>query len=197
MPEFAIVILAAGAATRMGRPKQLLDYGGSPLVRHAAQTALNAGCGPAVVVGGAYRLETPLAGLAVTITNNLRWEEGMGASIHCGLQQIAEWPVDGVIITLADQPFLDAATYHKLVNLHRLTGQPIVASRYSGTLGVPILVANSQLDGLRALPPGQGCKGFIESNRKLVASLYCPEAATDIDTPAEYQQLKALIHVTC
>jgi molybdenum cofactor cytidylyltransferase len=49
----AAVILAAGAATRMGAPKQLLDWKGKPLVVHAAEKALAAGCSPVVVVGGA------------------------------------------------------------------------------------------------------------------------------------------------
>ena len=50
----ALLLLAAGASTRMGRPKQLLPYHGRTLLRHAAETALATGCAPIVLVTGAF-----------------------------------------------------------------------------------------------------------------------------------------------
>lgn len=195
MDEFAIVILAAGAATRMGRPKQLLEVAGVPLVRRAAQTALDSKCGPVIVVSGAYPLEKALAGLAVTIADNQHWEVGMGSSILRGLKELVGREVAGVILSLADQPLLEPSTYQKYVARQKGSGLPIVASSYSGTLGVPMLVKNEYLDQLWTLPPAQGCKGFIERNGMVVATLDCPEAATDIDTPADYQQFKSQCYI--
>src|SRR5690348_15246469 len=102
----AILILAAGNSIRMGTPKQLLDVGGQPLVRHAAGIALESGCGPVAVILGANEaaIAPALAGLPVEIVYNPRWPEGMGTSIQAGLKSEKARGADGIIIFLADQP---------------------------------------------------------------------------------------------
>jgi len=52
MPSVALVVLAAGGSRRMGRPKQLLDYHGQPLLRHSVEQALGSVCRPVTVVLG-------------------------------------------------------------------------------------------------------------------------------------------------
>ncbi len=81
--NIAGVVLAAGEASRFGRPKQLLDYHGQPFVRKVAQTALEAGLWPVVVVTGAYagQIEAALAGLDVVIARNDQWKDGQAGSV--------------------------------------------------------------------------------------------------------------------
>ena len=68
----ALLLLAAGASTRMGRPKQLLPYHGRSLLRHAAETAAASGCAPIVLVTGALHeeLAAEVAGLSVQVVHN-------------------------------------------------------------------------------------------------------------------------------
>ena len=84
MSSVGIVILAAGASTRMGTPKQLLCYAGKSLLRRAAETALASQGQPVVVVLGAAgeHCRPELEGLPVRIVENPDWEQGMSASLR-------------------------------------------------------------------------------------------------------------------
>jgi len=179
----------------MGKAKQLLEFQGKPLLRHAAEVALASGCDPVVVVLGsrADSLRASLDGLPVHVALNERWSEGMGTSIQCGLTYLANAAsgaaVDGVILGLADQPYVTAAFLRQLPELHRATGKLIVAARYSDTFGVPVFFAAQAFPWLLDLAPGEGCKKLIANHPddRLLAD--CPAAATDIDTPADYARL--------
>ena len=195
MAEFGFILLAAGNALRMGRPKQLLDFGGAPLVRRAAAEALASGCAPVVVVCGAAgdAIAAALDGLPVEFAHNERWEEGMGTSIQYGLRQLdaVGERVAGMILSLADQPLLDRATFCHLIEMQRKTGLPIVTSEYAGTVGVPVLFMREMFPPLMALPAGQGCKGVIQRNAARAARIDCPDALADVDTPEDYQRVLA------
>ena len=188
MPDTALVLLAAGCSERMGSPKQLLPFRGVPLLRHAAETAIAAGCDPVVVVLGskADQLSNVLDGLKVTIAINERWTEGMGTSIHTGLRAVESGSATGVILALADQPFVAPEQLRGLVERHRESGKPIVAARYAGTVGVPAYFARSFFPRLAELAPGQGCKVVILQHLEDHLLVDCPEAAIDVDTPQDY-----------
>ncbi len=189
----AAILLAAGSSSRMGRPKQLLPFGGKPLVRHAAETAQEAGCDPIVVVlgSGEAEIRPALDGLRVEIVVNERWPDGMGTSIQAGLRALGSRDVEGAILTLADQPFVTAAFLSGLMALHRESGRPIVAAQYSGTAGVPAFFAQQAFPLLMALQPSQGCKGVILGHPAEAHLVDCPEAAMDIDTPRDYDQAQS------
>lgn len=191
-PKYGIVILAAGASTRMGEPKQLLDYQGKPLLRHAAEVALEA-CEQVIVVLGsrAAELRPALVGLPVIIVENPDWEGGMGTSIRTGIAAAAH--LDGVILTLADQPLITAEFYQTLVQSHLETSQPIVTSQYAGTVGVPVFFAREYFPQLLALEPSQGCKGVILKYSDHALRLNCPEAEMDIDTPEDYSRVQPVL----
>lgn len=191
MPDYALLLLAAGNSVRMGKPKQLLPYRGEALIRHAAKAALASRCSPVVVVLGANTelVRPAIADLPVHIAQNLDWELGMGTSIQCGLRAIEALPVDGAILALADQPLINEETYNTLLRLHEREGSPIVSARYAGTFGVPVFFHRDAFPALYALAPGQGCKGVIQSHTEKTTFLNCPEAEADIDTPEDYQRL--------
>src|SRR5580765_8406302 len=92
MLPVATLLLAAGGSSRLGQPKQLLPFGNGTLLRHAAETALEAALGPVIVVLGAVeeKCRETLAGLAVTVLANPAWEEGMGTSIAIGMQAVSD-----------------------------------------------------------------------------------------------------------
>jgi molybdenum cofactor cytidylyltransferase len=187
-PKSAAILLAAGSSTRMGTAKQLLDFRGKPLLRHAAESAISAGCDPVIVVlgYGEREIRPALAGLPVEIAVNERWPEGMGTSIQAGLRALGDRDVSGAILALSDQPFVTPEFLTGLVARHRESGSRIVAARYSGTTGVPVFFAREAFPLLMALKPEQGCKGVILGNPADAQLVDCPEAAMDVDTPEDY-----------
>ena len=88
--SIGLILLAAGGSTRLGSPKQLLEYGGRTLLRHAAETALATSCRPvlAVLGSGSVRLLEEIAGLEVHPVINPDWRTGMGSSIRRGVEML-------------------------------------------------------------------------------------------------------------
>lgn len=188
-----IVILAAGASTRLGTPKQLLQYQGRSLLRHTAEVAIASGCQPIVVVLGAQvkQLEAEVQQLPVYVVENNRWAEGMSSSIQIGLKvlQSIHPTVKAVVILLCDQPFVSAALVHQLIEEYQRTGKLIVASEYADTVGVPALFSQALFPVLMALPGDRGAKYVIQNYAQAVARVPFPLGAIDIDTPSDYKQL--------
>jgi molybdenum cofactor cytidylyltransferase len=187
----AVVVLAAGSASRMGSPKQLLQIDGRPMIRHAARTALASGAGHVIVVVGAYGLETraAVADLPVDVVMNEHWMSGLGSSIQAGIREAQRCEATSVTLTLSDQPLVDPAMLRTLVALHERSGAPVVASKYAGTVGVPAFFSRDLFADLLALPANRGCKEVIQGQGRAALLVDCPEAALDIDTPDDYRQI--------
>ena len=192
----ALMILAAGASTRLGRPKQLLPFRGRSLLRHAAETALASSCRPVVVVLGAFagRLIRELSGLPVIVAMNLQWKEGLSSSIRAGLKALApEGPgPKSVLIMLCDQPLISAQFLDRLVALHQSSGSGIVAAEYGGEGGVPALFSRAYYSELAALRGSRGAKPVIVKYAKHSERIPLPEAAIDIDRQEDILSLRRL-----
>lgn len=191
------MILAAGASTRMGTPKQLLAYRGCSFIRHIAEVAIASDYKPIVIVLGANgeQIKPELNQLPIQIVENQQWKEGMSSSIRVGLEALlAVNPnLETVAIALCDQPFVSSQTLNQLVEAYRCTGKPIIASEYAGTLGVPALFNRTLFSELMALKSTEGAKKLIKKHIHEVFSVPFPEGAIDIDTPKDYEQLQTLI----
>ena len=189
----AAVILAAGASSRMGSPKQALRCEGTSLLRRAALTALNAGCEPVVVVTGAHAEQSrrELDGLGVQETLNREWPEGIASSIRSGVHYVAaaNTSADAVIVMLCDQPRVSADLLMALVAAHAATAKPIVACRYANTSGVPALFARTVWADLTLLTGHSGAKQIIESDPSRVHLVPFPDGVIDADTPADFSRL--------
>ena len=145
----AAVVLAAGAATRYGSPKQLvfLPY----VLERLADTSV----GAVVVVEGAYPLEASetLSLEGVRIVSCPDWALGPGASLRCGLSALGD-DVEAALVVLADGPQLDPRAVERLI-AHRHDADVVVAS-YDGTRDHPAVLsraawANIPDEGARAL----------------------------------------------
>ena len=193
MNNIALVILAAGGSTRMGEPKQLLPYKGQTLIRHVAETALATGCDPVVVVLGSRvdDIRAALDGLDVVVVENADWEQGLGTSIRAGISGAEILGCDGAILALADQPMVTAEVLKRLIDEHEETGRPIIASEYGNTVGAPAFFAREMFPQLKALLPTEDCKGVILAHLEQSIRIHCPEAETDLDTPADYKAASA------
>ncbi|HEX8196181.1 MAG TPA: nucleotidyltransferase family protein [Pyrinomonadaceae bacterium] len=194
MQKIGIIILAAGASTRMnGEPKQLLAFEGKTLLRRAAETALSSGLRPIVVVLGANaeKLLPEIKDLPVLTAINENWASGMGGSIKTGLSiLLAEnTDIEAAILMVCDQPFVTPETLNRLIETYQKTKKPIAACQYADTLGVPALFAREMFAELSDLQGDAGAKAVIKKHAANVAQMTAPEAAFDVDTQADFQKL--------
>lgn len=188
--RFGAVILAAGASTRMGRPKQLLPLDGQPLVVHAAEASLASAAWPVVVVLGANAgaIRPSLAKLPVLIAENPAWAEGMASSIRAGVTTLQQFSraLEGVVVALCDQPAFSAGVIQRLVTAQRTTGASIVAARYGGRNAAPALFLREHFPVLAALTGEEGARHLLNENTSRLATVDLPELALDLDTPEDY-----------
>ena len=124
--RIAAVVLAAGGSARLGRSKQLVVHEGEPLVRRAARAALDAGAEPVIVVLGAHAdlVRQALDGLPVSAVVNDAWETGMASSLRIGARAALDAGCDAVLVTLADQPLVDAPVPNAARAARRTSGSP-------------------------------------------------------------------------
>jgi CTP:molybdopterin cytidylyltransferase MocA len=143
MPALAAVVLAAGAASRFGAPKQAL------LLPEVLDRVRAAGIDELVVVVGAHELEADAP--SVRCEN---WERGPGASLRCGLEALSP-AVEAAIVVLADGPDLAPAAIERIVAAWRRSESPIVAASYAGVRGHPLLLARAAWQDI----PDEGLRG--------------------------------------
>lgn len=190
----AVVLLAAGGSTRMGRPKQLLPIDGKPLIARAAEAALASPAWPVVVVLGAHAdaIRPALARLPVLVAENPAWAEGMASSLRAGLGVLDAFSthLDAALFALCDQPAFSADTIRQLIAAQHATGRSMVAARYGGHLGAPALFLRAHFPALASLTGDQGARQLlVTAPPDAVAAVDLPELARDLDTPADYAAL--------
>lgn len=201
-PAVPLLLLAAGGSTRMGQPKQLLEYRSRPLLRHAVEQALGSVCRPIIVVLGA---DADACGAAIDDVPvekviNAGWEAGMGSSIRAGMSAISTNAdaanADAVVIALCDQPLISSAFLDSLVRAHIDRGAPMVAASYDDRPGVPALFARSLFPKLAALDGQAGAKALLQAAGGDLLTIPAPQAAVDVDTPDDYARLLRAPHNT-
>jgi molybdenum cofactor cytidylyltransferase len=194
MAGIGAVILAAGASTRIGMPKQLLQFRGQTFLRRAASVALEAGCRPVVVVTGANTAacRESLRGLDVLEAENRQWESGISSSVRVGVEALvmANPRIAAVVLMLCDQPFVTRDVIVGLVRAHYETGCSIVASSYGKTYGVPALFAKAHFAELTMLEGAAGAKQVIQKHLQKVQLLPFLEGEIDVDTPDDFARLE-------
>jgi nicotine blue oxidoreductase len=138
------IVLAAGASTRFGEPKQrLLLPGVVERVRTSAADGV-------LVVLGAHGVETDAATVVCP-----EWEAGPGASLRCGVAALPA-EAEAAVVVLADGPDLDPRAIDRVVRAWRRSGAEAVAATYGGVRLHPVLLARSAWpripdEGARAL----------------------------------------------
>jgi len=199
VPRIGLVILAAGASTRMGIPKQLLAFRGRSLLRHAAEEALASGCRPVIVVLGAQaeRLQEEVSGLPVRVVVNARWAEGMGTSIRAGIEALTADPgvevVEAAVLAVCDQPYFSARIVRELIAAREQTGSAIAAAGYEGARGVPALFSRALFPELLALEGHEGARRVIQAHPDETLAVPFPEGAIDLDTPEDHARLSGTL----
>ena len=185
------MILAAGASSRMGRNKMLLDVHGVPMVRRAVQVVIDAGASPVVVVVGhdEVQVRAALEGLDCLFAVNPDFTGPTSASLHAGLRAFDQ-SVDAAIVLLADMVRVTSDMVRALiVSLH--TGHaPLAVSRYGDVLAPPLLFRRALWPELLAWH-GEGCgKAVVKAHQHEALLHDWPVSALrDVDTPDDYREL--------
>ena len=178
----ACAVLAAGASRRLGHPKQLARHRGEPLVRLAAECALQSRTSMCAVIVGAHAasVQAALAGLPLDVLENSEWQQGMAASIRVAAAWAERGRSDALLLALCDQPRLSAAHLDRLIAEFERSGLP-VASRYAHKNAVPALFPRSFYAQLATLSGDKGASQMLNDGRPL-SSLSWADGEVDVDT---------------
>lgn len=193
--DIAIVILAAGNSNRMGQPKQLLPWGETTLLAHSIETV--SACGSIVfVVLGAYRDEI-IGSIDLTEViefEYINWKEGIGSTISFAVKEIEQRynAIKGIIITLADQPFIDKGHYRELIRQYITNKECIIATENDSYLGVPALFPKAFFKELKTLSNDEGAKKIILKKINCVRKVRIFTDTFDIDTIEAYNTAKKI-----
>ncbi|MCB0374081.1 MAG: nucleotidyltransferase family protein [Muricauda sp.] len=187
-----ILLLAAGASTRMGETvKQLLPWNNTTLLGHAIEQAVKISQKLTVVLGANAEIIQPTITADVEVIINPDWEMGMGTSISFGTHHVlkSKNESNGILILLADQPFLDADYLSELKNEFETGNYKIVGTNYGKRVGVPAIFEASLFSELTGLHQDVGAKKIIERQKEYTKALDAKGRELDIDTINNYNQL--------
>ena len=180
----AAVVLAAGASTRLGKPKQLVMLGGETLLERAVRVAREAGCAPVVAVVQDATLIEKLQVHGAQVLLNRRFYEGMSTSIHAGVRWAEGMKADGVVLMTCDQPAVTAG------HLRELCAEPelIAGSGYAGKIGIPAYFPSSRFGELMKLCGDVGARELLRGAR----AVNCEALGLDIDTEDDLNRAREL-----
>lgn len=182
-------MLAAGASTRLGQPKQLVTYRGERLLDRAIRTAFEAGAEPIFVVLGAAH-EQMLSALdrnvhTPRILINKAWASGMASSLRLGAAAAERAGVDDLLVLTCDQIAVTREHLRHLVEASRR--EHVVASYYRSRRGIPVLFPDFAFHALQDLQGDAGARELLQDDAVLTVPL--PGGELDLDTPEDLQAL--------
>jgi molybdenum cofactor cytidylyltransferase len=193
----AAIVLAAGASTRLGQPKQLLSIEDECLLHRTVRLAIEAGCSPLYVVLGfeAESMRASLADLQIESVLNPAWQEGMGSSLRAGMHAVlkSERQPDAVLLLVCDQPRLSASHLRALLAFHsaEISPQPaLTASIYAGKGGVPAVFSSELFAELEQCSGDRGARDLIEAHSGKIQGIPWPAGAFDIDRPEDLSTIE-------
>ena len=186
----AAIILAAGESTRMGRPKQLLPWGGTTLLAWQVGQMREAGVDEVVVVLGHAAVEVrPAVPPEARVVVNDAYKEGRASSLRCGAQAVSD-DAGAVLVLSVDQPRPASLSRRLIKRWREKKGAPIVSPRFPRRFGHPVLVDGSLLGELRAVDEATlGLRAVIDRHAAKAEALPVEDDRVDVDlnTPADYE----------
>ena len=191
--ELWSLVLAAGGSSRLGTPKQLLRIRGQRLVSRVIRVAEAVTPGRVVVVIGAdgLRIRSLIRRLhpGTHSVGNSRWADGMSGSLQTGLAVLPERATAAMLV-LSDQPAVGEASLRRLVRAWRRRPGKAAAAAYGGVVGVPAILPRPLWREARRLSGDTGARQLLRMGQTVATVVEMPEAAWDIDTPKDLQQLQ-------
>lgn len=194
--QFPVLILAAGASTRLGRPKALLPLipGNRTLLDAAIEQGRVLSPDVRVVCGAGYPLirfrcqRQPSSWLRTP-----DWHEGMSASLSAGIRSLGP-TAKGVFVLVADQPLLDLNALGALGKAARCVPEQPIAADYGGRPGVPAYLPRWLWPLVLELDGDRGAGRLLAEVRATRVDI--PGVHDDVDTPADWHRIRELLSRT-
>lgn len=194
--KIGVIILAAGSSSRLGYPKQLVEFRGIPLLQQSMEVAKSLKFEAKILVLGANAEEIEKA---IDIRNfevvyNKDWEEGMGTSIAKGTSEALqiEEELDHILMLVSDQPFVSKEKIQELMRVQLDSNKPATFSKYAGEVGVPAIFSKEIFPELQELKKGQGAKKLILNNEISFETVKFEGGNFDVDTAEDVELLKRM-----
>jgi molybdenum cofactor cytidylyltransferase len=182
------LVLAGGEGTRFGGPKQLAELDGIPMLEHVLRTVAGAGLDRVVVVLGSAADEVMAAvdlhGAEPVVCE--RWEEGLSASLACGLAEVED--ADAVLVILGDQPRLSRQAIRRV--LAAGDGAPAARCTYGGRPGHPVLISRELFERMRDVTGDHGARNVLMSAGTREVPCDDLGGGEDVDTPEQLDALR-------
>jgi CTP:molybdopterin cytidylyltransferase MocA len=188
--RIAGVLLAAGEGSRLGRPKALVEVGGSRLVDRGVALLREGGTAPVVAVTGAAVVDL----LGVITVHNPDWRSGMGSSLAAGLGSVPA-SAEAAVVALVDQPLVGPGAVRRLIAAYR-AGARVAVAAYDGRPRNPVLLAREHWPAAIALAVGDvGARPFLRAHPDLVTPVECADTGRpdDVDTPEDLARIAGII----
>lgn len=195
------IVLAAGASSRMGRPKAALPLGPTHTVlSRGVATLLDAGVTRVVVVAGAHpgAVREALRDVTdprVTVVDHPGWANGQLSSLLRGLDEVDAPHVRGILMTLVDVPLVSPGTVRTLLRAWQETGAPIVRPARRGVHGHPVLFDRHVFQALRDADPAEGAKPVVRAYANVLLDVEVDDegAFVDLDDPEDYARVLSML----
>jgi molybdenum cofactor cytidylyltransferase len=195
------IVLAAGASSRMGRPKAALPLGrhGHTVLSMGVSALLAAGVPRVVVVAGAHpeavRGAIGVRDRRVSVVDHPAWSEGQLSTLLRGLDAIDHPDLEAVLVTLVDVPLVAPETVRALIREWRATGAPIVRPAQGDRHGHPVLFDRRLFVELRAADPRTGAKPVVHAHANELVNLPVTDegAFVDLDVEEDYERAKRMV----
>lgn len=177
---------------RLGRPKQLLDVEGKPLIAHVVERALASRLESVTVIIGheAHAVRAAISPYDVNAIVNADYAEGQSSSLIAGLNAL-QADTDAMVVLLADQPGIRVATIDALIDKRRATQPPVVMTGYGDVRSHPVLFGAETFERLRAITGDKGARDVIRSYDGQVSVVVDGRALppADVDTDDAYVEM--------
>lgn len=186
-PSVEIVLLAAGRSSRMGGPNKLMAlFDGKPLIRRAAERALQSRAARTIVVTGhqAERVRAALRGVDVAFADNPDFATGLASSLKTGVAAVSP-EASGAMVVLGDMPGVAPADLDRLIDAFVVHGgRGIVRATFRGKRGNPVILPRHLFPAVAHLEGDTGARHLVEAEGVDVIDVEIGEAAfVDVDTP--------------
>jgi len=189
------ILLAAGKAKRMGKPKLLMPFGDGTVLGQTLDILLSSRVDEVIVVLGAEaeEMRKVVADKVVKVVINLDYRRGMSTSLIAGLKQV-DSRAQQVMVALADQPLIGKETYNRLIEESLRADKTIIVPSYQGKRGNPVIFSVRYREELLRLGGDVGGRDILKKypDEILEVAVDSESVNTSINTLADYNSLLKL-----